>query len=101
MSIVVVNSDGQMTIPPALRQKLGIAHGGKLELVELGAGVCGLIATTEDIRSLKGIVRKPSQPVTLEDMEQAIRKRAVNLGCSHTVTFDKAASRLPGMQKLK
>jgi len=26
---------------------------------------------------------------------------ALARGCSHTVTFDKAASRLPGMQRLK
>ena len=57
---------------------MGVAQGGELELVELGEGLCGLVAATEDIRSLKGIVRKPARSVTLEDMEQAIRKRAVS-----------------------
>ena len=73
MSIVVVNSEGQLTIPIALRQKLEVAQGGELELVELGEGLCGLVGATEDIRSLKGIVRRPARSVTLEGMEQAIR----------------------------
>ena len=53
MSVVVVNSEGRLTIPIALRQKLEVAQGGELELVELGEGLCGLVAATEDIRSLR------------------------------------------------
>lgn len=71
--------NGQLTIPPELREKLGVAEGGELDLVELGDGLYGLIAATEDIRSLKGILRKPSTPVTLEDMDKAIRQRATSL----------------------
>ena len=32
------------------------------------------VAATRDIRSLKGIVGKPKQPVTIEDMNSAIEK---------------------------
>lgn len=77
MSTVTIDSEGQLTLPVAIRQKLGIVQGGKLEVIELGEGLCGFVAATEDIRSLKGIVHKPRRPVTLEAMEQAIRQRAI------------------------
>ena len=38
MSIVLVKSE-EMTIPPELRQRLGVAQGGELELVEFGEAV--------------------------------------------------------------
>ncbi len=79
MTMAVMNNEGQVTIPLAVRQKLGLELGGEVEFVELGTGMVGLVAATEDVRSLKGIIKKPARPVTLEDMEQAIRQRGAGL----------------------
>ena len=34
-----------------------------------------MVATTDEAQSLKGILRKPSKPVTIEEMNQAIAKQ--------------------------
>ncbi|OGT00976.1 MAG: AbrB family transcriptional regulator [Gallionellales bacterium RIFCSPLOWO2_12_FULL_59_22] len=75
MTTAVLTSKGQITIPLPVRSKLGVEAGDRIEFIELGNGQFGIIAATEDISSLKGIVGKPKTPVTIEDMNRAIVKR--------------------------
>lgn len=75
MTTAVLTSKGQITIPLPVRNKLGVEAGDRIEFVELGNGQFGIVAATEDISSLKGIVGKPKAPVTIEDMNRAIAKR--------------------------
>ena len=75
MTAATVTSKGQITIPVAVREKLGLAAGDRVEFVELAPGEFALRAATEDVRSLKGLVRRPSKPVSIDAMNAAIRRR--------------------------
>lgn len=75
MTTAVLTSKGQITIPLPVRSKLGVEAGDRIEFVELDNGQFGIMAATEDVSSLKGIVGKPKVLVTIEDMNRAIAKR--------------------------
>lgn len=75
MAAATLSSKGQITIPVAVREKLGLATGDRVEFIEVGPGEFALKAATEDVRSLKGMVRRPSTPVSVGAMNAAIRRR--------------------------
>jgi len=77
MSTAVVTSKGQITIPKPVRDALGVETGDRVEFVELQRGVYTVVAATRDIRDLKGAIPKPAQPVSVEDMNRAVRRHAV------------------------
>ena len=72
MTTATVTSKGQVTIPKDVRSRLGIGTGDRVEFVEVQDGVFQIVAATQDIQALKGIVPKPKKPVTIEEMNQAI-----------------------------
>ncbi len=72
MSAATITSKGQVTIPKDVRSRLGVGTGDRVEFVEIQAGVFQIVAATQDVRFLKGIVAKPAKPVTLEGMDRAI-----------------------------
>lgn len=72
MTTATVTSKGQITIPKDVRIRLGIGTGDRVEFVEIQGGVFQLVAATQDVQALKGIVRKPKKPVTIEQMNQAV-----------------------------
>ena len=77
MTTAVVTSKGQITIPKPVRDGLGIETGDRVEFVELERGVYTVVAATRDVRDLKGMIPKPVKPVSVEDMNKAIRRHAV------------------------
>lgn len=76
MTTAIVTSKGQITIPKPVRDGLGVETGDRVEFVELERGVYSLVAATRDIRDLKGVVPKPAKPVSVEDMNKAVRRHA-------------------------
>jgi len=74
-----VTSKGQITLPKALREKLKLSAGDRVEFIidndEQGAH---LVVTNIPVTNLKGMLPRPSQPVSLEDMERAVQKGAQN-----------------------
>lgn len=72
MSTATITSKGQITIPKSVRQRLGVNPGDRVEFIELENGVFQLVAASRDIKSLKGIVPKPSKPVTIDEMNETI-----------------------------
>jgi len=77
MTTAVVTSKGQITIPKPVRDGLGVESGDRVEFVELERGVYTVVAATRDIRDLKGMIPKPAKPVSVEDMNKAVRRHAV------------------------
>jgi antitoxin PrlF len=73
MAAATLTSKGQVTLPKSVRERLGIEAGDRIEFIESEQGFL-IIPATRDIRALKGIVPKPSKPVSVEDMNQAIAK---------------------------
>ena len=75
MATAVVTSKGQITIPKEVRDRLGVDSGDRVEFVEVESGIFTLMAATRDVRELKGIIPKPSRPVSAADMNRAIARR--------------------------
>ena len=72
----VVTSKGQITIPVEVRQRLGLETGHRVDFVEIAGGQYAIVAATVDLKSLRGSIAKPPKPVSIEDMNRAIRDRA-------------------------
>ena len=77
MTSAVITSKGQITIPKPVRDGLGVESGDRVEFVELERGVYTVVAATRDVRDLKGMIPKPAKPVSVEEMNKAIRQHAV------------------------
>jgi AbrB family looped-hinge helix DNA binding protein len=72
-----ITSKGQTTVPKAVREKLGVGYGDEIDFVIQADGSVVVKAATRDIRALKGLLhRKGKAPVTGEEMQEAIRRRA-------------------------
>ena len=75
MSTATLTSKGQLTLPKSVRDRLRLNAGDKVEFVESGSGFVLRVAS-QDIRTLKGILPKPSRPVSIETMNRDIRSRS-------------------------
>jgi antitoxin PrlF len=75
MSAAKVTSKGQITIPAPVRTALGLDTGDRVEFVELEKGRFAIVPATTPLRRLKGMIRKPERPVSIEEMNAAIAKR--------------------------
>ncbi|MAA75166.1 MAG: AbrB family transcriptional regulator [Salinisphaeraceae bacterium] len=51
---------------------LGVETGDRVEFIELEPGHYEIVAATLPVTALKGIVPKPDQPVSIDDMDTAI-----------------------------
>jgi AbrB family looped-hinge helix DNA binding protein len=71
-----VTSKGQITLPKDLREQLNLATGDRVIFLMEEDGSVHLIPKHASLKDLKGIVPKPEQPVTLDEMERAIEKGA-------------------------
>jgi len=72
MSTASLTSKGQVTIPVVVRAALGVGTGDRIEFIQVGAGRFELVAATQSVTALKGMVRKPEVPVTVDAMNEAI-----------------------------
>jgi antitoxin PrlF len=74
MTTAMVTSKGQVTIPVDVRRRMGLDRGDRVEFVELESGGFAIRPAVDDVRSLKGLLRPPEEPVAIEDMDKAIRE---------------------------
>jgi len=75
MSTSTVSSKGQIVIPSAVRADMAVQTGTRVEFVKTSEGWL-LKAATRPVTALKGLVPKTASPVSVEDMNRAIRRRA-------------------------
>lgn len=73
MATATVTSKGQVTIPKKIRDKLHLDTGRRIEFLEDEGGKITICPVVEDVRKLKGMVRKPAKTVTLAEMKAAIK----------------------------
>ena len=71
-----VTSKGQITIPKAVREELGLRVGDRLAFRTLEDGRVVVEPETVDLRDLKGALKPARRGVTLADMDEAIRREA-------------------------
>ena len=75
MATATLTSKGQTTIPKEIRDYLHLHAGDKMEFVIEPDGVVSLRPATRDVADLEGVLPKPKRPVTLTEMDRAIRQR--------------------------
>jgi bifunctional DNA-binding transcriptional regulator/antitoxin component of YhaV-PrlF toxin-antitoxin module len=59
-----------------VRANLGVAAGDRLEFIRMEDGAYAIVPASHSIRSLKGVLPRPTRAVSLEDMEVAIEAGA-------------------------
>ncbi len=74
MSTTTVTSKGQITLPKAIRDLLGVKEGDRVSFRALDDGRVVVEAETLDLRTLRGSVRSRVKGVTVEAMHEAIRR---------------------------
>lgn len=70
--LAVLSSKGQITIPVAIRNLLQLKTGDALDFVSTGNERVEIIPARTPVQALRGMIRKPRKPVSLEEMESAI-----------------------------
>ena len=75
MSTATVTTKGQITIPVAVRQALGVAPGDRVEFIEIEPGRYEFMAATHSVTALKGMFGTPRKRVTIAEMNAAIAAR--------------------------
>jgi len=79
VSTATLTSKGQITIPAAVREALGVGTGDRVEFVEVAPGRYELIAATVPISRLKGMFGKPRKTVSIEEMNAVIARRGAGV----------------------
>ncbi|TCV80214.1 AbrB/MazE/SpoVT family DNA-binding domain-containing protein [Sulfurirhabdus autotrophica] len=72
MSTATMTSKGQITIPVTVRTALGVEAGDRIEFVQVEPGRFELVAATQSVTALKGLVSKPASAITITAMNDAI-----------------------------
>lgn len=75
MTTATITSKCQITIPATVRTDLHVGPGDRIEFVKISEGRYEVVAATQDVSRLKGFI-KAARPVSIEEMDEAIRKRA-------------------------
>jgi antitoxin PrlF len=79
MTTATVTSKGQVTIPADVRNQLGLQSGDRIEFsFNEATGRYEVYPATQSLASLKGIVKRPAKPVSIEDMNQAIAEQGAS-----------------------
>jgi antitoxin PrlF len=72
-----LTNKGQTTIPKEVRAHLGLEPGDRIEYVIGSNGEVVLQAATLDLMELAGALSRPgNRPVSIEQMNQTVRRRA-------------------------
>jgi AbrB family looped-hinge helix DNA binding protein len=76
VSILLVSSKGQIVLPAALRRRLGMGAGARIEVLEESDGLKLRVirsVATADLTGMAGIVKAPARgvPRRLEDFDPA------------------------------
>jgi AbrB family looped-hinge helix DNA binding protein len=68
-----MNSRGQAVIPKVIREHLGLHPGDLVDFVVAGDGGVLVRPVVEDVRRLKGILKRPRRgAVSVQEMNQAL-----------------------------
>ncbi|MGE0743077.1 MAG: AbrB/MazE/SpoVT family DNA-binding domain-containing protein [Hyphomonadaceae bacterium] len=76
MSTATLTSKGQLTLPKAVREAMGVGPGDRVDFVLMEDGNFAVLPATHSVKSLKGLIAKPKKPVSLADMDKAVAQGA-------------------------
>jgi AbrB family looped-hinge helix DNA binding protein len=80
MTTATLTSKGQITIPADVRRALNVQTGDRVEFVQVEPGRFELVAATRSVRELKGMLGKPTQPLSIADMNRVIAEQGAKAG---------------------
>ncbi|TVR00321.1 MAG: AbrB/MazE/SpoVT family DNA-binding domain-containing protein [Desulfovibrionales bacterium] len=69
-----LTSKGQVTLPKALREKLSLSEGDRVEFIVDDEHGARLVVKHVPISRLKGMLPGPRQPVSLAEMDRAVQE---------------------------
>ncbi|HYN38225.1 MAG TPA: AbrB/MazE/SpoVT family DNA-binding domain-containing protein [Rhodospirillales bacterium] len=76
MATATITTKGQTTIPKAVRDRLHLEPGDRVEFVVQEDGTALMIPATLTLAELKGTIPPPPRALSLEEMDQALAARA-------------------------
>ncbi|MGF6440117.1 AbrB/MazE/SpoVT family DNA-binding domain-containing protein [Paraburkholderia youngii] len=80
MTSATVTSKGQVTIPVEVRTALGLSAGDRIEFIlNAASGRYEVVPATQSVTALRGIIRKPAHPGSIEDMNTAIAEQGASV----------------------
>ena len=95
MAAATITSKGRITIPVQVRTALGVVAGDRIEFVEVEKGQFAIVAATRSVKELNGLFRdRRRKPVSIEEMNAAIRKRASRSRGSASTRIESSATLL-------
>jgi antitoxin PrlF len=71
-----LSGKGQTTIPVDIQRLLNVKPGDKIQYFVEPDGRVSLLPKTLSVKGLKGVLPKPARPVSIEEMNEAVRQRA-------------------------
>ena len=72
MTVAKLTSKGQVTIPKAVREAMGIDRGSSVQFFVREDGVVELTPKTRDLLSLAGVLAVETAALSVEEMDSAI-----------------------------
>ena len=73
MSTAMITTKGQVTIPKNVRDAMHVQMGDRIEFVQVSENRYEIVAVTNDVEQLKGIVKsRNTQAVSIDEMNAAI-----------------------------
>ena len=75
MTTATLTSKGQITVPAAVREALGVDAGDRVEFIEIAPGRYEFIAATRSVTELKGLFGKSRKTVSIKEMNAVIARR--------------------------
>ena len=70
--LATLTSKGQVTIPKQARDTLNLDAGDRVEFIIDDDGRLFVLPVTRSIKTLKGMLPKPTSPISLKEMDEAI-----------------------------
>lgn len=83
MSEARMTSKGQITVPKDVRLKLNLKAGDRVLFMVEQDGAVRMRAANKDISSLVGILPRPKRAMTIEEIEDGLRRAAVASAMGH------------------
>ncbi len=77
MPAATITSKGQITLPKAVRDHLQLETGQRVEFLIGDDGTVTVWPVTADVTSLKSVLPPPKRTLTLDEIDQVIRERAL------------------------
>ena len=77
MELGTLTSKGQTTIPVGIRKHFGLNSGDKLQFVVQDDHIV-MVPAKGSVRSLKGMIPRPSKAVSIEEMNAAVESEAAD-----------------------